>query len=779
MNPFASLSLKIKLPLFIVSLCLAAVASVQLENSIVVRSTSQEDSLTAQRLVADRVEKELNTLLEGNATALRTLAAMPTVMDGMERLKNDTQSLADPMAVLQKAYVTDNPNPAGKRQLLDAGQGMELYHADHAALHPSMRTAQELNGFYDLFLFDSNMRALYTVFKESDFMADFKNGPLASSTLADVVNKARSGRPGDVFISDFAEYAPSNNAPAAFMATQVVDRQGNTIGVIAAQLSIDAFAAVLKDTQGLGETGEAFIVGTDMRAKSASRFEGGFPILAKLEPLDHIVAAASGTGEFLDNGGELTNGNDGVALVKPITIMGTRWGLVVERDMAEVLAPSNDLLGKVLVITALIAAVCLGVSYMIARWITAPVGRIAAALTDMSNDNLQVSVVDSHRKDEMGDMAKALGALLATLNQAKIYEAERAQNQRELSTVIDVLSVGLQDLSHGDLTRPINDTFSGDYDRLRVDFNATLQTLSDTMGQVVDASQSIRARSTEISTASEDLSRRTENQAAALEETAAALDELTASIRSAADGAREVETIVRQARQEAENSGIVVEGAVAAMSEIEKSSQQISQIIGAIDDIAFQTNLLALNAGVEAARAGDAGKGFAVVASEVRALAQRSSAAAKEIKSLISASAQYVGRGVDQVGKAGEALHNIVGSVANISSLVSNIASGAAEQSTGLAEINIGVTQLDQVTQQNAAMVEQSIAASHSLHQDATGLATLVAKFKVPQAAATKDRVVSLSQFLPLETGAMVEDDMTGPSAKAVKANAKPMWQDF
>ncbi|EEW26786.1 methyl-accepting chemotaxis protein [Rhodobacter ferrooxidans] len=386
-------------------------------------------------------------------------------------------------------------------------------------------------------------------------------------------------------------------------------------------------------------------------------------------------------------------------------------------------------------------------------------------------------------------MFQTSDALLCQANESQqeaMNSAESLTKEREaLQNVVQSLSCGLRDLSVGNLTRPISDAFAAGYDALRTDFNTTLEKLSDTIAQVVDASQSIRARSNEISTASEDLSRRTENQAAALEETAAALDELTASVKSAADGAREVEGIVHQARKEAEASSAVVEGAVAAMSEIERSSQQISQIIGSIDDIAFQTNLLALNAGVEAARAGDAGKGFAVVASEVRALAQRSSAAAKEIKTLIGTSAQHVGRGVEQVGKAGEALHNIVGSVASISTLVSNIAVGATEQSTGLAEINIGVTQLDQVTQQNAAMVEETTAASHALSQDATGLATIVSKFKVGQGTENQGRIVALSAFKRHTrsdvdiTEIATAEDQAAQAQKVTGTNGNALWKDF
>ncbi|MGH6955246.1 MAG: methyl-accepting chemotaxis protein, partial [Caulobacteraceae bacterium] len=251
------------------------------------------------------------------------------------------------------------------------------------------------------------------------------------------------------------------------------------------------------------------------------------------------------------------------------------------------------------------------------------------------------------------------------------------------------------------------------------------------MKVISTAAFGMRSGSGEISQAADNLSKRTEQQAASLEETAAALDEITATVRKTAEGANHAREIVSTARADAEQSGEVVRRAVGAMSAIEQSAQQISQIIGVIDEIAFQTNLLALNAGVEAARAGDAGKGFAVVASEVRALAQRSADAAKEIKALISASTQQVGQGVDLVGQTGQSLERIVGQVAEITGVVSEIAASAQEQATGLQEVNTAVNQMDQVTQQNAAMVEQSTAASHSLSQEAGELARLVGRFKV------------------------------------------------
>jgi methyl-accepting chemotaxis protein len=404
-------------------------------------------------------------------------------------------------------------------------------------------------------------------------------------------------------------------------------------------------------------------------------------------------------------------------------------------------AERNAVLQQVVLVSAGAAALILLVSnLLIARSITKPLARVKAAIKEVATGNLggRHSNFDrvSDLTDEVSEIANFLEVLRVRLREAIAMESEIKRTQDEQTTIVNALSVGLEYLSNGNLTNPINEPFSADYEALRNNYNRTVERLNQTMTQVVQASRSIRARADDITQASTDLAQRTENQAATLEETAAALDELTTSVKAAATGAKEMETIVQHARQEAEDNGKVVLRAVDAMNGIERSSEQISRIIGVIDDIAFQTNLLALNAGVEAARAGDSGRGFAVVASEVRALAQRSSDASKEIKELISSSTQLVGRGVEAVGSAGKALTSLVDRVSHISTLVSGIATGASQQSIALAEVNIGVTQLDQVAQRNAAMVEQSMTATQSLQQEAFSMDKLVSHFSTKSTGA-------------------------------------------
>ena len=360
-------------------------------------------------------------------------------------------------------------------------------------------------------------------------------------------------------------------------------------------------------------------------------------------------------------------------------------------------------------------------------------------------------------------------------------QKERADAQQ---LVVSSLASGLRNLSEGDLTSQIDVQFAEEYEELRHNFNSAVSRLHDVMEIISNNAQSVGHGSKEISNASDDLSKRTENQAATLEETAAALDEITATVKLAADNASEANQVASAAQTAANESGKVVGDTISAMEAIESSSKQISQIISVIDDIAFQTNLLALNAGVEAARAGDAGRGFAVVAQEVRALAQRSSDAAKEIKTLITASSRHVETGVDLVGRAGTALHEIVDRVDAINTLIASIAASSKEQADSLSEANSAVNNMDQVTQQNAAMVEETTAACHSLTKDANELLERVSHFNLSNKNAGRGKESGATgQTITQQrrrAAAFLSERANGSAALKVQpTHQEDDWQDF
>ncbi len=355
---------------------------------------------------------------------------------------------------------------------------------------------------------------------------------------------------------------------------------------------------------------------------------------------------------------------------------------------------------------------------------------------EKNSDELMLSLMKSVFSDASVVMFNYFQVLNAKADEERaVVEAERLAVVEEQNAVVTALADSLKRLAQGDLTARIAVPFNGRYQQIKDDFNAAIDSLREAMNAIAATTSGLRAGSDEIAAASDDLSRRTEQQAASLEETAAALDEITATVKRSANGAQQASAAASGATVDAAKSGDVMNEAVSAMGEIEQSSKQITNIIGVIDEIAFQTNLLALNAGVEAARAGDAGRGFAVVAQEVRALAQRSADAAKEIKGLIASSTAQVERGVKLVGDTGKALTGIVGKITEIDALVSEIARSSQEQATGLNQVNTAVNQMDQVTQQNAAMVEQATAAASNLKSEAGELERLVGRFETGNAA--------------------------------------------
>jgi methyl-accepting chemotaxis protein len=457
---------------------------------------------------------------------------------------------------------------------------------------------------------------------------------------------------------------------------------------------------------------------------------------------------------------------------------------------------SSSLTVTFLAIASCIVVIGLSIWFALTS-IAKPIQNITFAMKKLADGDSITAIPYDGRADEIGEMATAVEVFRAnavanlrleqeadanrSLTEEQRHQKAAADRARaeEMAQATTGLGKGLKHLASGDLTFQLSQPFAPAFEALRSDFNAAVGQLSETLRAVAEATSGIDTGSKEVSASADDLSKRTEQQAAALEETAAALDQITVNVANSSKRADEARKVAVLANESAAQSGKVVANAVDAMQKIEQSSNEISNIIGVIDEIAFQTNLLALNAGVEAARAGDAGKGFAVVAQEVRELAQRSAKAAKEIKDLIRNSSIEVQSGVKLVSETGAALKTIESYIVTVNQHMNSIATSAREQSVGLAEVNTAVNQMDQVTQQNAAMVEETSAAGATLANESGRLRELISQFQLGGALRnTASLMAASSSHHPVASPVR---HLAGKVAKAFSGNAavKDSWKEF
>jgi methyl-accepting chemotaxis protein len=517
------------------------------------------------------------------------------------------------------------------------------------------------------------------------------------------------------------------------------------------------FAAVDKVKTLAGSTATVFM--GDVRvATNVQKPDGSRAVGTKLAPgaaYDAVFkqrATYSGAADIL--------GTPYFTIYEPIvqksdnSVIGVLYVGIKQQDFLAVI--SEMITGNV--IAGLVIAAVAGVAlFLLVRRMMLPLASLKGAMERLAAGDL-ASAVPTFRSGEFADMAGAVDVLRSaaiekerleveaasqaslldetrrsTEEQRQLSAQQRLQQAQELEKVVSALAAGLAELSHGNLTHRIEVDLPADYVKLRDDFNATVDRLSSTVRTIQVTSADVGLAAREINMGADDLSKRTEEQASSLEETAATTEELAASVKASAQASKDAASIANDAMQAAQSGGVIAGQAVDAMARIESASQKISDIIRVIDDIAFQTNLLALNAAVEAARAGDAGKGFAVVASEVRTLAQRSSAAAKDISGLISSSNMEVGEGVKLVRQAGDQLSQILGHSKKVAATIADISAAAGEQANGIDEMSQAVAHLDEMTQANAALSEQSAASAASLSSRIGQLNDLVAAFRTGQ----------------------------------------------
>jgi len=541
-------------------------------------------------------------------------------------------------------------------------------------------------GYYDAFLIHPQGQIFYTVAHEADYNTNIISGKYASSQLGFLVRKVIKTK--TIGISDFAPYEPSHGRPAAFIAQPlIIDNEVKM--VIALQISDVELSKIMQQRVGMGDTGEAYLVGSDNLMRSNSfldplnhSIKASFANPAKgsidTEAVKAALAGETGSKIIHDYRNSLV-----LSAYTPIKVGDTTWALLAEIDKSEAFVEINKLrlwLGGVILLGLI---VIISISLLFSRSIKQPLNNLVAISKNIAAGNLNNDIITT-RKDEIGQLLQAF-----------------ANMQNQLHSILSSITQ---------------------------------------VAIIVDAS------SEEISQGNISLSQRTEQQAASLEETAASMEQMTSTVQQNADNAKMASQLAISSKDNATKGGEVINNAITAMNKINTSSKKVTEIIEVINDIAFQTNLLALNAAVEAARAGEQGRGFAVVAAEVRNLAQRSATSAKEIKNLIEDSVNRVDEGTLLVNKSGQTLEEIVISVKKVSDIISEIAAAGQEQSSGITQVNKVIAQMDDMVQQNAALVEEAAAASESLKGQASNLKEQIAFFNVGEINLHKPKYVSITR---------------------------------
>lgn len=764
-----NLRLVVKLPLIILGLTIV-VAVVLTGSAFVGGSNIVLDQINNQfRNVVESRAKALKEQLEDIENDLRTQSENPTVKSAMLSFSLSwTASGADPQAAVRNTYITGNPFPEDRRDEMMTPEKPSQYDIMHGKFHPYLRALRTARGYKDIMLIDPEGNIVYTTAKGADFGADLASGQWRGSTITRIWREAIESAPDGAVFSDFEIYEAQGSVPVSFFGSPITDRGGAVIGALLYEIDPGLIDDLVSSFSGLGDTGEVYFLGADGKMRSNSRHADGPKFL---EPVRDMTLQnqllAGGVPHFETVTG--LRGSEVRAFSEVVRYGGLTWFVTAQQDEEEFLAPVHDL-GLTLGLQAAGMTLIMGlVGLFFARSVTRPFTVIGNSLNGMAAGDYATEIPYQDRRDDVGELASDLDGLRVQLHQAERARRDQDRRSAEQRVVVEKLSDGISKLAGGDLTAKIVQPFAAEYESLRNAFNGALDRLNETMTALIAATKQIDSNSRDVENASNELSQKAIEQAASLEQTAAAITELSASVKSTADAAGEADKIMGRAKADAEESGQEVNRAMTAMDQIATSSQKITQVTSVIEDLAFQTNLLALNAGVEAARAGEAGRGFAVVASEVRALAQRSSDAAKEINGLIQESADNVTNGVDLVEKAGKSFESLILDFEKVSASVSSIATAAREQSVGLSEINSAVDQLDGVTQKNAAVATEVHGTGKIMVTEAAKLNRIAGLFRIdpttlPQASAA-----------PAAQPASPAPSVRAPAALPAAVNAGPV----
>ncbi|CAA6604734.1 Methyl-accepting chemotaxis protein [Rhodospirillaceae bacterium LM-1] len=666
-----SLRIAVKLPLLFVGMVILGVAITSAVAFNRSEHALEKEAFNKLEAVQEARIAEIKNYLHFIEEDLHVMATNHMVVDAITFMEKAYGAIGEQAgAELQKSYISDNPNKAGSKHLLDAGSGHPPYDAAHKKYHPWFRQLLEARGYYDIFLINEDGDVVYTVYKEADFGTNLLTGKWKDTDLAEVYKKVANKPKGTVAFTDFRGYAPSDNAPASFMATPVYELGGAFHGALIFQMPIERINKIMNSSIGMGETGESYLVGADHLMRTNSRFEKEPTILKRKISSEAVEKALKGDDAVLVAKNHL--GHEALMAYGPLEFQGVRWAAIAEIEMGEIDEPAIAM-AKILIIAALIIALIIGaVAVFVSRSIINPIAAMTMVMNRLKSGERTVDVPYTAKHDEVGEMARAVEVFKQNLIEVEKMQVEQERLKHES-----------EEKQH-QLILDMADNFE----------KSVLNIVTAVSGSATELHASAQSLSA--------MAEQTHRQAAAV---AAASEEASANVQTVASAAEELSSSIQEITHRVEDSAKVSSGAVEEATKVNSRVQglagavaKIGEVVSLITDIASQTNLLALNATIEAARAGDAGKGFAVVANEVKSLANQTAKATDEIGAQIAAVQNATHEAV-------QGIEGITNTISKISEIASAIATAVEEQGAATAEISRSVQQASAGTNEVSANI--------------------------------------------------------------------------
>ena len=709
MNPF-SWPMSVKIPAMIVTVGVLAVgltgsfAFMQSRKAVEYEATSK---LTA--VMEDR-ETALSQWLKGIEGDLTVQAQNPLIHHALKAFVDGWKGLeGNPKERLQKLYVTDNPNPTGSKEKLDAASDGSAYSQAHAKYHPYLRAFLQDRGYYDIFLINPQGNVVYTVFKELDYASNLVSGKWANTDLGKAFRTVRDNpRKGSKVFFDFKPYAPSHGAPASFISTPILGAKGELHGVLVFQMPIGKLNALMQQTAGLGKTGETYIVGTDLLMRSDSRFSKGSTILKTKVDTEQVRLALKGQAGRLT--GTDYRGEPVVAAYKPLKFLNTTWAVIAEQETGEAFASVISMRNVLLLGSGAGFVLILIVGFFSGRSVSQPISRVTQVMVTLADGDDTVDIPGINRKDEIGAMSRAVQVFKENAIRNKELVAEQEEQKRRIEDEkIQIMHKLADDFdaSVGGIIETVSSATA--------ELNSTAETMSNIARETSNQSAAVSAASEEAAT-------NVQTVAAAAEEMSHSISEINQQVNQASSSSKKAVNEVRQTAGQIES--------------LAATADRISGVIGMISEIAEQTNLLALNATIESARAGEAGKGFAVVASEVKSLAGQTAKATEDIIAQVNDIQQATKQAVVSMSDIGEIIRQVDETSAAIAASVEEqgmatqeIARNVQEAASGTDEVSRNITGVNQASQEAGAASGQVMSAAGELSRQSEVLRTEVGKF--------------------------------------------------